>query len=78
MISNDPSTRRLLQSKGVIALLIERLSDNEPDVINESTGSLRYFKSHYSSFEMTNKLILLETFVLMEVLTFVQKCITRI
>ncbi|TIB81695.1 ARM repeat-containing protein [Wallemia mellicola] len=41
LIANDPSTRRLLQSKGVITLLIERLSDNEPDVINESTGSLR-------------------------------------
>lgn len=41
LIANDPSTRRLLQSRGLIYLLIERLTDDEPDVINESTGSLR-------------------------------------
>ncbi|TIA89099.1 hypothetical protein E3P99_02242 [Wallemia hederae] len=41
LIANDPSTRRLLQSRGIISLLIQRLSDSEPDVINESTGSLR-------------------------------------
>ncbi|EOR03658.1 hypothetical protein E3P92_02236 [Wallemia ichthyophaga] len=41
LIANDSSTRRLLQSKGVISLLIGRLTDDEPDVINESTGSLR-------------------------------------
>lgn len=42
IIHNDPSTRRLLQGKDVIAALIKRLSDNEEEVVREAMGALRY------------------------------------
>lgn len=41
LIQNDPSTRRLLQGKNVVGLLINRLSDSEEDVVVEAAGALR-------------------------------------
>lgn len=41
LITNDASTRRLLQAKGVVDKLITRLSDTEEDVVAEAVGSLR-------------------------------------
>lgn len=42
LINNDPSTRRLLQSKNVVGVLIARLSDSVEEVIVEAAGALRY------------------------------------
>ena len=42
LIQNDPSTRRLLQGKNVVGVLISRLSDGEEEVLVESAGALRY------------------------------------
>ncbi|KAH9932085.1 ARM repeat-containing protein [Epithele typhae] len=41
LIHNDPSTRRLLQSKNIVGALITRLSDSEEEVVVEAAGSLR-------------------------------------
>lgn len=41
IIQNDPSTRRLLQGKNVVGILITRLSDNEEEVVVEAAGALR-------------------------------------
>lgn len=42
IIQNDPSTRRLLQGKNVVGILITRLSDSEEEVVVEAAGALRY------------------------------------
>ncbi|KAI0082315.1 ARM repeat-containing protein [Panus rudis PR-1116 ss-1] len=68
LIQNDPSTRRLLQGKNVVAALITRLSDNEEEVIVEAAGSLRNLcidGGYDICGEMFNKNILspLKTFV---------------
>jgi hypothetical protein len=41
IIQNDPSTRRLLQGKNVVGILITRLSDSEEEVMVEAAGALR-------------------------------------
>jgi len=41
LIYNDPSTRRLLQGKNVVATLIGRLTDSEEEVVVEAAGALR-------------------------------------
>lgn len=41
LIQNDPSTRRLLQGKNVVGMLITRLSDSEEEVVVEAAGALR-------------------------------------
>lgn len=41
VIHNDPSTRRLLQGKNVVGVLIGLLSDLEEEVISEAMGALR-------------------------------------
>ena len=41
IIQNDPSTRRLLQGKNVVGILITRLSDSEEEVVVEAAGALR-------------------------------------
>jgi hypothetical protein len=41
LIQNDPSTRRLLQGKNVVGSLIDRLVDNEEEVLVEAAGALR-------------------------------------
>ncbi|KAF8336322.1 ARM repeat-containing protein [Cantharellus anzutake] len=41
LIHNDPSTRRLLQGKGIIDVLIEKLSDPVEEVVVEASGALR-------------------------------------
>ncbi|KAI6136418.1 ARM repeat-containing protein [Pisolithus sp. B1] len=41
LIQNNPSTRRLLQSKNVVGSLITRLSDSEEEVWIEAAGALR-------------------------------------
>lgn len=42
IIQNDPATRRLLQGKNVVGILITRLSDSEEEVFVEAAGTLRY------------------------------------
>ena len=42
LIQNDPSTRRLLQGKNVVGVLITRLTDSVDEVVMEATGTLRY------------------------------------
>ena len=42
IIQNDSSTRRLLQGKNVVGILITRLSDSEEEVLVEAAGALRY------------------------------------
>jgi len=42
IIQNDPSTRRLLQGKNAVGILITRLSDSEEEVVVEAAGALRY------------------------------------
>lgn len=42
LIQNDPSTRRLLQGKNVVGVLISRLTDSEDEVVLEAMGALRY------------------------------------
>lgn len=44
LIQNDPSTRRLLQGKNIVGVLITRLSDSEEEVVIEAAGTLRYVK----------------------------------
>jgi hypothetical protein len=41
LIQNDPSTRRLLQGKNIVGVLITRLSDNDEEVVVEAAGALR-------------------------------------
>ncbi|KAF8323967.1 hypothetical protein DL93DRAFT_2049554 [Clavulina sp. PMI_390] len=41
LINNDPSTRRLLQGKNVVGVLITRLSDAVDEVVVEAAGALR-------------------------------------
>ncbi|TFY75395.1 hypothetical protein EWM64_g8618 [Hericium alpestre] len=41
LIYNDPSTRRLLQGKNIVGVLINRLSDGEEEVVVEAAGALR-------------------------------------
>ena len=41
LIQNDPSTRRLLQGKNVVAALITRLTDDDEEVVIEAAGALR-------------------------------------
>jgi hypothetical protein len=41
LIQNDPSTRRLLQGKNIVGVLITRLSDTEEEVVVEASGALR-------------------------------------
>ncbi|EJD54408.1 ARM repeat-containing protein [Auricularia subglabra TFB-10046 SS5] len=41
LIQNDPSTRRLLQGKNIVGVLITRLSDSEDEVVVEAAGALR-------------------------------------
>ncbi|KAF8527379.1 ARM repeat-containing protein [Hysterangium stoloniferum] len=41
LIQNDPSTRRLLQGKNIVAALITRLSDSIEEVVVEAAGALR-------------------------------------
>ncbi|KAF9654129.1 ARM repeat-containing protein [Thelephora ganbajun] len=41
IIQNDPSTRRLLQGKNVVGILITRLSDSEEEVVVDAAGALR-------------------------------------
>lgn len=42
LIQNDPSTRRLLQGRNIVGVLITRLSDNVDEVVVEAAGALRY------------------------------------
>jgi hypothetical protein len=42
LIQTDPSTRRLLQGKNAVGILITRLSDSEEEVVVEAAGALRY------------------------------------
>lgn len=42
LIHNDPSTRRLLQSKNVVGILISRLADSVDEVVVEASGALRW------------------------------------
>jgi hypothetical protein len=46
LIQNDPSTRRLLQGKNIVGVLITRLSDSEEEVVIEAAGTLRYALPH--------------------------------
>ena len=41
VIQDDPSTRRLLQSKNVVGVLITKLADPSPEVVSEAAGTLR-------------------------------------
>ena len=41
LIQNDPSTRRLLQGKNIVAALITRLTDDDEEVVVEAAGALR-------------------------------------
>ncbi|KDQ15679.1 hypothetical protein BOTBODRAFT_108287 [Botryobasidium botryosum FD-172 SS1] len=41
LIQNDPSTRRLLQGKNIVGVLITRLSDSVEEVVSEAAGALR-------------------------------------
>jgi hypothetical protein len=41
VIQNDPSTRRLLQSKNVVGVLVNKLSDPASEVVSEAAGALR-------------------------------------
>ncbi|THH03370.1 hypothetical protein EW145_g6312 [Phellinidium pouzarii] len=41
LIQNDPSTRRLLQGKNIVGVLINRLSDSVEEVVVEAAGALR-------------------------------------
>lgn len=41
LASADPGTRRALQSKNIVGLLLERLSDNQVEVQAEACGALR-------------------------------------
>lgn len=75
LIQNDPSTRRLLQGKNIVGLLITRLSDEVEEVVVEAAGALRCVI-------LSKKLILeskyrSEICALMEGLKFVRKCSTR-
>ncbi|KAF7965179.1 hypothetical protein HWV62_36591 [Athelia sp. TMB] len=68
LIQNDPSTRRLLQGKNVVGILITRLSDSEEEVVIEAAGALRNLcidGGYDICAEMYNKNILtpLRTFV---------------
>ncbi|KIJ21986.1 hypothetical protein PAXINDRAFT_124380 [Paxillus involutus ATCC 200175] len=68
LIQNDPSTRRLLQGKNVVGVLITRLSDSEEEVWIEAAGALRNLcidGGYDICAEMHNKNILapLKTFV---------------
>ncbi|KZP25341.1 ARM repeat-containing protein [Athelia psychrophila] len=68
LIQNDPSTRRLLQGKNVVGILITRLSDSEEEVVIEAAGALRNLcidGGFDICAEMYNKniLTLLKTFV---------------
>ncbi|KAF5366940.1 hypothetical protein D9757_010836 [Collybiopsis confluens] len=68
LIQNDPSTRRLLQGKNVVGVLISRLTDSEDEVILEAMGALRNLcidGGYDICAEMYNKNILtpLKTFV---------------
>jgi len=47
IIQNDPSTRRLLQGKNAVGVLITRLSDSEEEVVVEAAGALRYFYFYF-------------------------------
>ncbi|KAJ1991612.1 hypothetical protein GGI25_001597 [Coemansia spiralis] len=40
LVSDDPSTRRLLLANNVVSALIERLSDSVPEVVVQVTGAL--------------------------------------
>jgi hypothetical protein len=51
LIQNDPSTRRLLQGKNIVGVLITRLSDSEEEVVIEAAGTLRYDLSHVFFFD---------------------------
>jgi hypothetical protein len=54
IIQNDPSTRRLLQGKNVVGILITRLSDSEEEVVVEAAGALRYNVPVYHVIITTN------------------------
>ncbi|KLO07006.1 ARM repeat-containing protein [Schizopora paradoxa] len=41
LIQNDPSTRRLLQGKNIVGILISKLSDSVDEVVVEAAGALR-------------------------------------
>ncbi|KAI5117703.1 hypothetical protein M0805_003193 [Coniferiporia weirii] len=41
LIQNDPSTRRLLQGKNIVGVLIAKLSDSVEEVVVEAAGALR-------------------------------------
>jgi hypothetical protein len=41
VIQNDPSTRRVLQSKDIVSVLIKKLSDSSSEVVSEAAGALR-------------------------------------
>lgn len=41
LIHNDPSTRRLLQGKNIVGILISKLSDSVEEVVVEAAGALR-------------------------------------
>lgn len=41
LIQNDSSTRRLLQGKNVVGILISRLGDDVDEVVIEAAGALR-------------------------------------
>ncbi|KAF9786699.1 ARM repeat-containing protein [Thelephora terrestris] len=61
IIQNDPSTRRLLQGKDVVGILITRLSDSEEEVVVEAAGALRNLcidGGHELCGEMYNKNVL--------------------
>ncbi|KAK9701950.1 hypothetical protein K7432_011483 [Basidiobolus ranarum] len=45
LLLSDPKTRRLLLSKNLVALLIERLTDDNIDVLVEAAGALRNLAS---------------------------------
>ncbi|EJC98665.1 uncharacterized protein FOMMEDRAFT_128966 [Fomitiporia mediterranea MF3/22] len=68
LIQNDPSTRRLLQGKNIVGVLITRLSDSVEEVVVEASGALRNLcidGGYDICAEMYNKNILapLQTFI---------------
>lgn len=76
LIQNDPSTRRLLQGKNVVGILITRLSDSEEEVVIEAAGALRYACASYHP-EDIHLVIDLGIFVLTAGSIYAQRCITK-
>jgi len=78
IIQNDPSTRRLLQGKNIVGALITRLTDSEEEVVVEAVGALRYALASLRLLLVFLTVIPSEIYALMEVMTSVLRCTTRI